>query len=352
MSAVQAREPTTWTRTGGEVIPVLDLGPYRAGEAGALERLAAELRHACENIGFYFLTNHGVDQALIDTVFAEVARFHAMPLDEKLKLKIDYHNVGYMGMGASVTRSSQVNVNTKPNMNEAFFVKRDRTPDDPDVIAGKRFRSLNQWPADLPGFRPVIVAYCDAMEALAMSLLPVYALALELPRDWFAPHFVDAQYALRMSHYPPVEAYGENEFGSAPHSDSSFLTMLAQNKVPGLEIRTQSGNWIPAPPLDGTFVVNTGDMGHRWTNGRFLSTPHRVRNLSGVDRYAIPFFFDAHADAVMECVPTCTGPGNPPRFEPVTYSEYMDWFMSRNYDHARKGIKDEPPPGTAFKRQA
>jgi isopenicillin N synthase-like dioxygenase len=333
-----------------ETIPVLDLAAYRAGEPGALAAVAAELRHACEHVGFYFLANHGVPQDLTDRVFAEVARFHAMPLDAKRALKIDHHNIGYMGMGASVTRSSQVNVNTKPNLNEAFFVKRDRAPDDPGVIAGTRFKGLNQWPQDLPGFREIIVAYCAALENLALSLLPIYEVALELPRGWFKPHFVDAQYALRMSHYPPVEAYGDNEFGSAPHTDSSFFTMLAQNKVPGLEIGTRSGKWIPAPPLDGTFVVNTGDMGHRWTNGRFLSTPHRVRNLSGVDRYAIPFFFDANADAVMACLPSCQGPGNPPKFEPVTYTDYMNWFMSRNYDHARQGLKNDAPPGTGFTR--
>ena len=348
--SVAAAKAWSASMPADETIPVLDLGAYRAGEPGALEQVAAELRHACEHVGFYFLANHGVPQDLIDRTFAEVARFHAMPLAEKVALKIDHHNIGYMGMGKSVTRSSQVNVNTKPNLNEAFFVKRDRTPDDPDVIAGTRFKGLNQWPANLPGFREVIVAYCRAVEDLALSLLPIYEVALALPRGWFAPHFVDAQYALRMSHYPPVEAYGDNEFGSAPHTDSSFLTMLAQNKIPGLEIRTQSGKWIPAPPLDGTFVVNTGDMGHRWTNGRFLSTPHRVRNLSGVDRYAIPFFFDANAEAVMECIPTCTSADNPPKCEPVTYTEYMGWFMSRNYDHARQNLKADAPPGSAFTR--
>ena len=345
-------EAKAWSASApaGETIPVLDLGPYRAGEPGALAQLGAELRHACENVGFYFLANHGVPQDLIDRVFAEVARFHALPLADKQALKIDRHNIGYMGLGASVTRSSQVNVNTRPNLNEAFFVKRDRTPDDPAVIAGKRFKGLNQWPGNLPGFREAIVAYCNALEALALGLLPVYEVALGLPAGWFAPAFVDPQYSLRMSHYPPVAAYGENEFGSAPHTDSGFLTMLAQNKISGLEIRTRSGNWIAAPPLDGTFVVNTGDMGHRWTNGRFLSTPHRVRNLSGVDRYAIPFFFDCNADFPMECIPTCTGPGNPPKFEPVTYTEYMGWFMSRNYDHARQNLEHDAPAGSAFAR--
>src|SRR5271154_6044342 len=134
MSVAQVTtQAKTWSVAAGETIPVLDLGPYRAGAPGALAALAAELRHACEQVGFYFLANHGVPQELIDRVFAEVARFHAQPLEAKRALAIDHHNIGYMALGGSVTRSSQVNLNTKPNLNEAFFVKRERTPDDPDV---------------------------------------------------------------------------------------------------------------------------------------------------------------------------------------------------------------------------
>src|SRR5580692_3816060 len=181
MSVAQAEKPRA---AADQTIPVLDLARYRAGEPGALAALAAELRHACEQVGFYFLAGHGVPQTLIDRVFAEVARFHAQPLEAKRALKIDHHNIGYMAMAASVTRSSQVNVNTKPNLNEAFFVKRERAPDDPDVIAGTRFKGMNRWPANLPGFRDVIVRYCEALERLALSLLPVYAAALDLPADW------------------------------------------------------------------------------------------------------------------------------------------------------------------------
>jgi isopenicillin N synthase-like dioxygenase len=315
-------------------IPVLDLADYRAGNPDALERLAAELRHALEQVGFYFVRNHGVAPALIDRVFADAARFHALPLDEKLALKINEHNIGYMAMKSSTTRSSAVNVNTKPNVNEAFFVKRERAPDDPAVRAGKRYKGLNQWPHDLPGFRATCIAYCAALEGLALSLLPAYARALDLPADGFAKSFVDPQFTLRLSHYPPAQ-YGDNEFGSAPHTDSSFMTILAQNRIAGLEIRTPSGAWLPAPPLDGTFLVNSGDLMRRWTNDRFRSTPHRVRNLSGVDRYAIPFFFDANAEAPIECLPTCRGPGNPPKYETTTYTDYMIWFSGRNYNHVR-----------------
>lgn len=316
-------------------IPILDLGPHLAGEPGASERLGAELRYAFQEIGFYFVRNHGVPQRLVDAVFDAAARFHAEPMAAKTVLKINEHNIGYLGMRGSTTRHSRLNANNKPNLNEAFFVKRDLPPDHPDVIANKRFRGANQWPLGLPGFREAVTAYCEAMEQLGLALLPIYAAALDLPTDFFAEAFREPQYTLRMSHYPPQPAFEENEFGLAPHTDTSFMTMLAQNRIPGLAIRLPSGCWIDAPALPETFLVNGGDMLRRWTNERFLATPHRVINRSGGDRYAIPFFFDCNIDHVMMCLPSCTGPENPPRHPPTTYMDYMIWYQNQNYDHVR-----------------
>ena len=314
-----------------EEIPVIDLGPYLAGTPGARERAAAELQHAFEEVGFYFIVNHGVAQSLVDAAFAAAARFHAQPLDEKLKLKINSHNIGYLPVRGSVTRHSKINAGNKPNLNEAFFAKRDISADHPDVLANLPFRGTNQWPADLPGFREVVIAYQAALEKLALSLVPLYALALDLPPDWFDAKFRDPMYTLRMSHYPEVATVEENEFGLAPHTDTSFMTLLAQNKVPGLSIRLPNGNWAEAPALEGSFLVNGGDMLRRWTNERFLATPHRVINRSGQERYAIPFFFDCNYRTVMECLPTCTSPANPPKYEAMAYPEYMVWYRNLNY---------------------
>src|SRR3546814_555369 len=163
----------------GGGIPVLDLGPCLAGAPGALDRAAAELRHALRHVGFYFIRNHGVPQATIDGAFAAAAAFHAQPLEAKLSLKLNEHNIGYMPMRGNTLRTSEVQKDTKPNLNEAFFVKRDLPADHPDVVANKRFRGANRWPADLPCFRETVTGYCDAMERLALSLLPLYARAVD-----------------------------------------------------------------------------------------------------------------------------------------------------------------------------
>jgi len=167
-------------------------------------------------------------------------------------------------------------------------------PDHPDVISGRRYRGMNQWPkpSNLPGFREALVDYYQAAEVAAFRLLPIYAKALELPDNYFAEAFREPQYSLRLAHDPPVpaQAIEDNQFVLAPHTDSSFMTLLPQNQVPGLAIRLASGEWVEPPPLPRSFLVNTGDMMRRWSNHRFLSTPHQVVHREIRDRYAAPFF--------------------------------------------------------------
>src|SRR5215831_16628034 len=179
-----------------DAIPAIDLGPYLADQPGALDHAAAELRHALTEIGFYAIVNHGVPSALVHAVYRQIARFHARPLGEKLKIKLDKHNVGYLPMMGDTLRTSVVAHVTKPNMSEAFFMARDLASEHPDVVSGRRFRSANQWPERLPCFREPLVAYCDALERLVQRLVCVYARA---PRP--------ARYILRWAlHRLPVQA--------------------------------------------------------------------------------------------------------------------------------------------------
>ena len=319
-----------------DVIPVLDLGAWRAGVPGAAQRLAEELRWASETIGFYFIVNHGIAQAQIDAVFEQARRFHALPLDEKLTLRINKHQIGYLPMGGVIYKTSAVNRNTKSDLNEAIFIRRERAPDDPDVIAGVPWRGLNQWPPHLPGFRETVIAYQNTIEALALDMLALYDRALDMPAGFFRARFANAHINLRLSHYPPNLQAEDNQFGIAPHTDSGFMTFLPQSAVPGLEIGLPGGTWLAVPPMPGTYLVNTGDILNRWTNGRFLSTPHRANNRSDCDRYAAPFFFDPNTDTMIECLPSCQGPGNPPRFPAQTFGDYYAWWVRTNYPHQRE----------------
>ena len=259
------------------MIPVIDLGPYLAGQPSALAAAAAELGDALETVGFFVVVNHGIPQALIDATFAEARRFHAQPMDAKLALRMNEHNNGYMMLGRYAVWTSDVNANDKPDLNEAFFIKRERGPDDPLVRAGRRFAGPNRWPADLPGFRDAVLTYTDA----------------------------------------------------------NFMTFLAQSEVPGLQVRMPDGrSWIDVPYVPGSFAVNSGDMMQRWTNHRFKSTPHRALPPVGRPRYAIPYFMGPHLDTEIACLPTCDGPGNPAKHPPITYAAYLDWWYDANYNAA------------------
>jgi isopenicillin N synthase-like dioxygenase len=245
-----------------------------------------------------------------------------------MDVAVNRDNVGFMPTeGETVRTSPYASADIKADVGEAFFVKRDQ--------ASAPLAIENQWPRNLPGFRDTIVEYYDAMERLAQRLLPIYAVALDVPPCYFDPAFSSPNNLsiLRIAHFPP-DPLDENQFNVGPHTDGSFFTLLPATEVPGLELYCQSGNWFLAQPPSGSIVVNAGDMLTRWTNGRFLSTPHRVRSISGRDRYSIPLFYQPNPDQILECLPSCRGADRPDPEPPISARDYFDWFMQQNFAHA------------------
>ncbi len=322
-------------------IPVIDFAPVFAGEEGALDRLTPMVRHACEHVGFFYAAGHGVPQEMIDRAFAASRAFHALPLDEKLKLRLNDNNIGYLPIDASVQGASTVHKATRPNRNESFFVSHDRGPRHPDVIAGTPLRGRNQWPNGMPDMRHDMMAYFQALGAMCNRMLPVFAVALGMPAEFFAPFFAGEAHAnLRFLHYPPKDAGEDNLFGQAPHTDNSFMTALARTDVPGLAVRLPSGEWFPPPVIPGTFLINLGNIMRRWSNDRFLSTPHGVLNDSGTDRYSIAYFHSPNVDRVIECLPSCVLPDNPARYPQAVYRDLVLEFYRANYFH-QKGHRSD-----------
>lgn len=292
-------------------IPLLDLRAWlRHGRRRDLSALASELRTACEEVGFFSITGHGVAAEVTAGLFEQVRNLHAQSESFKLAVRMDRPDWPHGGMGYLPLRNSKLPARDIVNVNEAFLVKADHRISLDD----------NQWPGGetLPEFRPAVEAYAASMVQLGKQLLPVFAEALEMPSDFFSEAFEHPSYRLRMSHYPPAEGH---EFGINPHVDTTFMTILAQDS-PGLAIFSERKQaWIAAPALDGAFVVNTGELLRQWTNDRFVSTKHFATNNTGArSRYSIPFFFNANADYVMHCVPSCHDASNPPRYPPVSYA--------------------------------
>ena len=317
-------------------LPVIDLGGgVLDPRSPEVSDIAAALDEAFRRIGFCYVAGTGIDPALVEAVFDASRRFHALPVEAKEAVSINEFHRGYIAPKSSLIRTSSVARVTQPNLSESFMAMHEVDPDDAGF--GSPLQGPNQWPEDLPGFREAVTAYRDAMSAFARGFNRLLALALGLPATFFDPHFERPTVWVRLVHYPP-EPPGTppGQYGAAPHTDYGFITFLAQDGLGGLEVRARDGHWLAAPPIPHTFVVNVADMLARWSNDRWPSTPHRVRNLSGRDRYSVPFFWDTGLDSEIACLPNRSGPDEPPRYEPVRYGDYVIDRLDRNYAYRQR----------------
>jgi isopenicillin N synthase-like dioxygenase len=296
-------------------IPVIEM--TRADIVDAFARAYGET-------GFAYLVGHGVPPDLVQAVFAANRRFHDLPLARKMQVALDRNHRGYIAIDTSTDVNSDLAHVTKPNQSESFMMMRE----DEAEIPGIYLSGPNRWP-DLPGFRDTLEAYNTALSALGRHLIDIaVAAAGGAPAD-IARAFRAPTTWLRLLHYPPSpEGAPGDLYGSAPHRDFGCLTILAQDDVGGLQVRTTSGHWLDVPPLPGAFVVNVGDMLHRMSNGRLLSTPHRVINRSGRERYSVPFFYDPHVTTEIRPLP---GTGTP-RFEPLLFGDFLRSELGAAYE--------------------
>jgi isopenicillin N synthase-like dioxygenase len=297
------------------------------------DEVIAALDAAYSTIGFAYLVNHGVEPETVDGVFAASARFHALPQEDKDALAIGPTHRGYIGMATSLIVTSSVDTVTRPNMSESLILGRPQEADDPDVIAGLPLAGVNPWPEAAPDIQEPILAYQTAMERLCLRLTRLIAQALGAPADALDAAFEKPTTYLRLLHYPPIPADSPADlWGSAPHTDYGFITVLAQDAVGGLQVRMPDGSWVDAPTIPNSFVMNSGDILRRWSNERWLSTPHRVKNSTQVDRYSVPFFYDPHVSVDVVPLTSC----GEPVVEPVNYGEYVMHKFTSNYSQHQK----------------
>jgi isopenicillin N synthase-like dioxygenase len=300
-------------------LPILDLSSWREGDRASLTRIAAEAGAACRDVGFFYVVNHAVDEGLIAATFDQSRRFFALPLAERQALAIETigGNRGYSGM-----LHEALDPGRGPDMKEAFNVGLEIAPDDPDLLSGQPFRSLNAWPS-LPNFRETLLAYYDACAALGARLHRAFACDLGLEPDFFDDKFDRPMATLRLLHYPAPPAGSEPRTGAGVHTDYGNLTLLATDDVGGLEVCARDGEWIEAPVVPGAFIVNIGDCLMRWTNDIYVSTPHRVVNRSARERYSIAFFYDPNPDAIVETIPSCVRQGERVRYPPILAADHL-----------------------------
>ena len=317
----------------GRRLPIIDFAEVRAGDPRATREAARRIYEACTDFGFFYLANHGVPQPAIDGAVAVARRFFACPVEQKREVAINKNHRGFSEIGGALMYGAR-----KPDRKEFYTIGLELPADDPSVLAGEPLRGPNNWPRFLPALRPAYYRYYEEIGHCGAALLRAVALSLDVDEGFFEPRYRKRLQRTQMIHYPPQPPdLAADEFGVAPHTDYGCITLLWQDDKGGLQVRDRkTKTWIDATPIPGTLVINVGDLLGRWSNDRFASTPHRVINRSGGDRYAIPFFFDCTIDHVMECLPGCSGPGNPAKFPPTTYMDYMIWYQKQNYDHVRE----------------
>jgi isopenicillin N synthase-like dioxygenase len=312
-------------------LPIIDVADLTSDRLAKRQRTAAAMGVACRHTGFFYIANHGIPNELINQTFEQVKRFFDLSVVDKNRASIRQSPIsrGYEAMGSQI-----FNEGDAPDLKESFYIGVDRERTDPLVQAQTPNHGPNQWPTDLPGWRESMEVYFRAMLSLSRQLMRGLALSLDLEESFFDPMGHNPMALLRLLHYPPrPERPLVNQPGCGTHTDWGAITILAQDNNGGLEICTIDGDWLAAPPIPGTLVINLGDMMARWTNGRYQSTPHRVMNISGTDRYSMPFFNDLNYHTVVECLPTCQSADHPPRYPPIKAGEHILAMYRKTYRH-------------------
>lgn len=292
------------------------------------------LRRACEHAGFFYIVDHGVPATQVQGLFAQARALFDLPAAEKAAVSIAHSPAmrGHEAIG-----SQTLDAESLPDLKESFYCGIEHPPEHPYVQRGLQGYGANQWPASLPGLAADCAAYIDSMCGLSRRLMTLLAQALGEPAHTFDAAHGDPMVTLRLLRYPPhPEAADERLFGAGAHTDWGAVTVLAQDRHGGLEVQLPDGDgvtWAAAPPLEGSFVVNLGDMMPRWTNGRFRSNPHRVRNVAsaGAPRYSIPFFYSPDYMTRVVPLPGCVSATRPAAYSACTVGEHLREMYVKTY---------------------
>ncbi|CAI7647803.1 unnamed protein product [Penicillium bialowiezense] len=316
-------------------IPVIDL----ASIDGTLEErksIAAKIKAAAENTGFFYIKNHGIPEDLIQSALSQAQAFFDQPSEMKELASSKKSNLteGWHGLG-----TTQINKSETLDRKETFSIRynpiNDPTISDPEslLVDGKFSDGENPdfpWSATshLPGFRDTTVEFYGRRLTLARKMIRIFALALDMPEDYFdsvtTMPGADGLYV----HYPatPAEELSEKngnlDVGIGSHTDIQCITLLWQDMSGGLQVLSANDEWLDARPISGTLVVNIGDFLQRLSNNRFKSTVHRVYNRQPTSRYSMPFFLGFNADSVCKVVPSCIDEEHPALYEPISCGQW------------------------------
>lgn len=290
-------------------IPIVDFANFESGDEALRRKVAAQVDWAASEVGFMYVDNLGIDQALLKEAFGSSATFFDQERSEKERWAyIQDINHGYQGTG-----DQRLDPTIAPDLKEAFTMR--------DIH--KNEESPDLWPS--PDFLHTASRFFD--EALRGSniVMEAFAMALDLPVDYFRNCHYGQNVALRYLHYPANQGeLTEEQLGCGAHTDFGTITLLFQDDVGGLQIQGRDGQWRDAVYIPGTIIINTADLVATWTNDRYCSTPHRVKPMpSDKDRYSIAYFVDPDTDTPVSAFESCVSDDNPPKYPDTTAGAYV-----------------------------
>ncbi|MBX9682537.1 MAG: isopenicillin N synthase family oxygenase [Hyphomicrobium sp.] len=315
-------------------LPVIDISDLYSSDLDKRRAVAAEMGAASRDSGFFYVVGHPIGRQLRDDLLSVTKAFFAKPLNQKMNSYIGHssNHSGYVPQGEESFYGS------KPDRKEAFDISLDVPADDPDVIAAKTpFLGPVQWPDDA-AFRTAVAAYYSEIAELARKLFAGFALALDMPEDWFDAHLTKPASQLRLIHYPFTTDAPVDEPGIGAHTDYECFTILLPT-APGLEVMNGLGEWIDAPPMADAFVINIGDMIEAWTNGTFAATSHRVRKVAE-ERYSFPYFASCDYHTLVEPLAQFVSPQRPAKYPPMVAGDHLFAQTAQTFEYLKRRLAD------------
>ena len=340
-------------------IPIVDLSL-------PLADIAFEVGQACRQVGFFYIVNHGMDASVISNTMTYSKRFFDLPASVKSAVdstKSRSGARGYFALGGEdlnakdgtrdlVAEGQAIGSGeggaTSPvpafrgDWKEGFDCGREVSPNDAEWDVSEMVDG-NYWPETLPGFREAMLQYQQGVQKIGSILMEAFAVGLGLPSDFFVNKTQRPMATMRLLHYPPQpkqDISTLDRIGCGAHTDYGLCTLLLQDEVGGLQVRNSADEWVNAAPIPGSFVVNIGDMMSMWSNGRYASTVHRVVNMTGKERYSIPFFLNPDVGTIVESLPTCRRKDEVRRWS----SEASHLILSKRYRGSFVHLKDGKKP--------
>jgi isopenicillin N synthase-like dioxygenase len=302
-------------------IPSLDLNDFKFGTPEQKQRFVQELGRAYEEVGFVAIRNHGLSDALVEELYAEVKKFFDLPLEIKQKYEKPEYNGqrGYVSFGREHAKDHPA-----PDLKEFWHFGQEVTDDDPI----KNEYPPNVYCEELPRFNEVGMEVFRRLEDAGRFMLRAIALYLGLDEYYFDDKIRHGNSILRPIHYPPITQEPKDSVRAGAHEDINLITLLMGASADGLEILNKAGQWVPVTALPEQVVVNVGDMLQRLTNNRLRSTTHRVvnppRDQWHIPRYSIPFFLHPRSEMRLDCLESCIDENHPCLYPPISAGEYLE----------------------------